>query len=166
MLSALKFLIVDDLSFTREIVSTILKSADVRHIDYASDGAGALERIRRSMPDIVITDQLMTGMDGIDLIRLIRGSADSPNPFLPIIMLTGRTDEAFVAEARDAGMTEFASKPITAANLFSRINACIMRPRPFVRKDGYFGPDRRRRANPDYAGKKRRTADLIPHALD
>ena len=161
MLSALKFLVVDDQSFTREIVSTILKSAGVRHIDYASDGAGALNRIRLSMPDMIITDQLMVGMEGVDLIRLIRGSADSPNPFLPIIMLTGRTDESFVAEARDAGMTEFASKPITAANLFSRINACIMRPRPFVRKDGYFG-----RANPDYTGKKRRSADLVPLALD
>jgi CheY-like chemotaxis protein len=166
MLSALKFLIVDDQSFTREIVSTILKSADVKHLDYASDGAGALERIRIAMPDIVITDQLMVGMEGIDLIRLIRGSPDSPNPFLPIIMLTGRTDEAFVGEARDAGMTEFASKPITAGNLLSRVNACIMRPRPFVRKEGYFGPDRRRRANPDYVGKKRRAADLIPVDLD
>lgn len=166
MLSALKFLVVDDQPFTREIVSTILKSASATHIDYASDGAGALERIRLSMPDIVITDQLMAGMEGIDLIRLIRSSPDSSNPFLPIIMLTGRTDEAFVAEARDAGMTEFASKPITAANLFSRINACILRPRQFVRKENYFGPDRRRRLNPDYPGKKRRTADLIPHALD
>jgi hypothetical protein len=41
-----------------------------------------------------------------------------------------------------------------------------MRPRPFVRKEGYFGPDRRRRADPGFTGKKRRTADLIPHALD
>jgi two-component system chemotaxis response regulator CheY len=166
MLSSLKFLIVDDQSFTREIVSTVLKSAGVARIDYASEGAGALDRLRRSMPDIVITDQLMTGMDGIDLIRLIRGSPDSPNPYLPIIMLTGRTEEAFVAEARDAGVTEFASKPITAANLLSRINSCIMRPRPFIRKEGYFGPCRRRRANPDYKGAKRRAADKESVTLD
>lgn len=166
MLSSLKFLVVDDQPFTREIVSTVLKSAGASKIDYASDGAGALQRLRLSMPDIVITDQLMAGMDGIDLIRLVRGSPDSPNPYLPIIMLTGRTEEVFVAEARDAGVTEFASKPITAANLLSRINSCIMRPRPFIRKDGYFGPCRRRRASPDYKGPKRRLADREAVTLD
>lgn len=158
MLDSVKFLIVDDHPFSRETVSIVLKAAGARNIDFARDGSDALHRIRDGMPDVVITDLLMTGVDGIDLVRMIRQSSDSPNPYLPVIMLSGRADLAAVKDARDAGVTEFVSKPISAAKLLSRIEAVILRPRPFTRTAGFFGPCRRRGARSRYSGPDRRTS--------
>ena len=62
--------------------------------------------------------------------------------------------------ARDAGVTEFLAKPITAHNLFARIAEIVERPRAFVRCDNYFGPDRRRHQNDDYPGPWRRKDDF------
>lgn len=161
MLSSVVFLVVEDQPAIREIVTEILKSAGAKAIHHATDGATALASIRDNKPDIVITDMLMAGMDGLDLVRLVRGSADSPNPFLPIVMLTARTDLKFVFEARDAGVTEFASKPITVANLLRRISAVITHPRPFIRSSDYFGPCRRRRPDPDFKGERKRSSDAV-----
>jgi len=63
----------------------------------------------------VITDWRMEPLDGLDLTRIIRTGEDSPNPFVPIIMLTGYTEVARVHEARDAGVTEFLAKPVSSS---------------------------------------------------
>jgi DNA-binding response OmpR family regulator len=101
----------------------------------------------------------MFPLDGVEFTRLVRTSPDSPNPFLPIIMMTGHSERSRVYEARDAGVTEFIVKPITAKAVLDRLNAVIMRPRPFIKADGYIGPCRRRRDTPDYAGPYRRGSD-------
>ena len=62
--------------------------------------------------------------------------------------------------ARDAGVTEFLAKPITAQNLFARITEILERPRAFVRCNGYFGPDRRRHEIENYMGPWRRADEL------
>ncbi len=58
-------------------------------------------------------------------------------------MMTGFADRGRVFEARDAGVTEMIAKPLTTRAILNRIETVIMRPRPFVRKDDYFGPSRR-----------------------
>jgi DNA-binding response OmpR family regulator len=75
-------------------------------------------------------------------------------------MLTGHSERHRVEAARDAGVTEFLAKPITAVNLLTRITEIVERPRAFVRCDSYFGPDRRRRTFEDYAGPWRRADDF------
>ncbi|MDO9079054.1 MAG: response regulator, partial [Brevundimonas sp.] len=84
---------------------------------------------------------------------------DTANPYLPIIMRTGHSEKSRVYEARDAGVTEFVVKPITAKAILDRIQAVIFKPRPFVKTDGYFGPDRRRSTAPNYKGPMRRATD-------
>ena len=71
-------------------------------------------------------------------------------------MLTGYTDRLRVFHARDAGVTEFMAKPISPKSLYARISAVIDRPRPFVRAEDYFGPDRRRRVI-EFQGADRRS---------
>jgi two-component system, chemotaxis family, chemotaxis protein CheY len=58
--------------------------------------------------------------------------------------------------ARDAGVTEFMAKPISANALYQRILNIVANPRPFIKTKTYFGPDRRRTVNPNYAGPERR----------
>jgi DNA-binding response OmpR family regulator len=74
-------------------------------------------------------------------------------------MMTGHSAVVRVMEARDAGVTEFIAKPLSARTLLNRLNAVIYQPRPFVRTQTYFGPDRRRRADPNHLGPWRRSND-------
>ncbi len=64
--------------------------------------------------DVVMTDLSMQPLDGIDFVRLLRNSPDSPNQIAPVIMITGHSTFARVNEARDAGVCEFLAKPLTA----------------------------------------------------
>ena len=158
-LQSLNILLVDDNQHMRAIASAILQSAGIRNIREVSDGAMALEALRLHAVDLAIVDFNMFPLDGVEFTRLVRNSADSPNPYLPIIMMTGHSEKSRVYEARDAGVTEFVVKPITAKAVFDRIQAVIMRPRSFVKTEDYFGPDRRRIMSPDYTGPMRRSTD-------
>jgi CheY-like chemotaxis protein len=109
--------------------------------------------------DIVFTDLTMQPLDGIDFVRLLRNSPDSPNQMCPVIMITGHSTQKRVKEARDAGVTEFLAKPVTARGVIDRITRVVEHPRPFIRNEDYFGPDRRRRVDPSYSGPKRRSSD-------
>jgi DNA-binding response OmpR family regulator len=87
---------------------------------------------------------------------MIRQPGSNPNPYVPIIMLTGHSEKKRVMIARDAGVTEFLAKPIAAKALYERILNVIAHPRPYIKSKTYFGPDRRRNVNPNYVGSERR----------
>jgi two-component system chemotaxis response regulator CheY len=157
----LKILLVDDNPHMRLLLTQILRAIEVRHIFEASDGAEGLQVMRAQNIDIVITDLTMQPLDGIDFVRLLRNSPDSPNQMAPVIMITGHSTLRRIGEARDAGVNEVLAKPITARGVLSRICEVIENPRPFVRTPDYFGPDRRRRADPDYHGELRRSTDSM-----
>jgi CheY-like chemotaxis protein len=161
----LRLLLVDDNHHMRLLLTEILRAIGVREVVEATNGAEALQALRNNPIDIVMTDLAMQPMDGIDLVRRLRGG-DSPNPMVPVIMITGHSTLRRVAEARDAGVTEFLSKPVTARGVIERINRVVEHPRPFVKTNSYFGPDRRRRDDPNYPGPYRRLADKPPTAVD
>ncbi len=156
--SRLKLLIVDDNAHMRKMLSTIVNAFGVTVIFEAGDGVVAWEKTRAVNPDIIFLDWMMPGMDGLEFTRLVRTSPECPNPFAPIIMLTGYTQIERVVQARDAGVTEFLAKPISAKGVLGRISAVIENPRSFVRTSVYFGPCRRRRNNGDYHGPERRAS--------
>jgi len=87
---------------------------------------------------------------------MIRQPGANNNPYVPIIMLTGHSEKKRVIAARDAGVTEFLAKPISAKWLYQRVLNVVANPRPFIRTRSYFGPDRRRNTNPNYIGPERR----------
>ena len=158
-LAALKVLVVDDNQHMRAIVCALLGGVGVVQIRQCWDGAEALEVLRQWPADVAIVDYQMSPVDGVEFTKLVRNAADSPNPFLPIIMLTGYAERHRVFEARDAGITEFVVKPVTARAVLDRLSNIIYSPRPFIRTPSYFGPDRRRRQDPNFVGPWRRRTD-------
>lgn len=158
-LRSVQVLLVDDNQHMRAITSAVLASAGIPKVREASDGSAGLEVLRDHVIDLAIVDFNMFPLDGVEFTRLVRNSPDSVNPYLPIIMMTGHSEKARVFEARDAGVTEFVVKPITAKAILDRIQAVIVRPRAFVKTEGYFGPDRRRTATTGYKGPMRRKSD-------
>lgn len=155
-LEKIYFLIVDDNRHMRLIISSILEGFGARHVVEAEDGSDALREMRNAPIDIVITDWVMEPLDGHDFVKLVRTAPDSPNPYVPIIMLTGYTERHRVTDSRDAGVTEFLVKPVSAKALLSRIISVIDEPRPFVNTKHYTGPDRRRHRNITYSGSEKR----------
>ena len=156
----LKALIVEDNVHMRALLRSLLAALGINHVYEAGNGADAFVILRDKSPDMILTDLSMKPVDGIDFTREVRLSHDSPNAYVPIIMITGHTERHKVEAARDAGVTEFLAKPITAQGLFLRIAEIVERPRPYVRCVEYFGPDRRRRRDETFAGPWRRHEDL------
>ena len=155
----LKILLVDDNHYMRVLLAEILRAIGVKDIQEANDGAEGLQIMRDHSIDIVMTDLSMQPLDGIDFVRLLRNSPDSPNQMCPVIMITGHSTLARVNEARDAGVNEFLAKPLTARGVIERIHQIVEHPRAYARSDDYFGPDRRRRQDPAHGGPWRRADD-------
>lgn len=161
----LKILVVDDNHYMRVLLTEILRAIGVLHIYEANDGAEGLQMMRDHEIDVVMTDLSMQPLDGIDFVRLLRNSPDSPNQMTPVIMVTGHSTYSRITEARDAGVNEFLAKPLTARGVIERLHQLVEHPRPFVRSDDYFGPDRRRRNDPTFRGPWRRADEATRQAI-
>jgi CheY-like chemotaxis protein len=123
----LRVLVVDDNAQMRGILQSILRAFGVRSVTLAVDGTDALRRLKRRQFDIAICDWLMEPMDGYEFVRAARGSDDSAIRELPIVMLTGQSEMRNVLAARDAGVTEYLLKPISASVLWARLAAAYAR---------------------------------------
>ncbi|MHA1598214.1 MAG: response regulator [Alphaproteobacteria bacterium] len=144
-ISGLRVLVVDDHEPMRVILRRVLRALGLREIKEADSGDMALKILESTQIDLIITDNLMESMDGIELVRKIRAGEHGADPFAAIIMVSGQLSMDRIVEARDAGINEFLAKPISAKLVYMRICAVIENPRPFIRTGQYFGPDRRRR---------------------
>lgn len=165
-LSALNVLLIDGNRHSRWLMKEILRSFGIRNVREADDGADGLKVLKLFAADIVITELMADPLNGIDFVKLLRNAEDSPNPFLPVVMVSAYTEKGRVMQARDAGITEFLAKPFSATGLYQRLKAVALRPRPFVRTKSYFGPDRRRKAAAPLAERERRAALLAAIPLD
>lgn len=154
-LKNVKFLIVDDHAFTRRMLVQVMRTLGVSDVRSAANGEDAWEALMNGMADIVMLDWAMSPLDGIAFTKRVRKGKDSPNPHLPIIMMTAFADRPHVMGARDAGVNEYLIKPFSTRAMFARIQAVIERPRPFVRVGDFFGPDRRRKDKKFEGGDKR-----------
>jgi len=155
----LRALVVEDNPHMRSLLRSLLHAFGIKQVAEAEDGHTAYAELCERMPDFVLTDLSMSPVDGIAFTKRVRTDLESPNAYVPIIMVTGHTERPRVEAARDAGVTEFIAKPITPQNLMLRLAEIVERPRPFVKCETYFGPDRRRRRDENFTGPWRRFDD-------
>lgn len=154
-------LIIDDQKFIRNILGDMLRSMGVRQLYLAEDGTDAIKQFRAWLPDLIITDWKMPNMTGIEFTKWVRMSDESPNPEIPIVMLTANNLQEHITQARDAGVSELISKPMVPQSIVARLNAALFQPRKFVNAANYRGPDRRRRQSAAYKGPMRRLTDPV-----
>lgn len=152
-------LILDDNAHMRALLRIVLQGLGVGKMIEASGAADAFEALRSTMIDMAFVDFKLGDLDGAEFTRLVRTAPDSSNPYLPIIMLTAYGERSKVKMAIDAGADEFLVKPIRASDVARRIHAVSHQRRTFIRTATFFGPDRRRRADPSYRGPFRRVQD-------
>ena len=152
-------LLVDDNKQMRFLLRSLLRAAGVGQISEAADAAQAFEIMSLAPIDLILADWKMRPMDGLAFTRMVRHAANSPNPYATILMLTAHTEMSRVAAARDAGVSGFLKKPVSAHLLFERMASALADDRSFVRAGEFFGPDRRFGALPGYDGPLRRADD-------
>lgn len=150
-----KILIVDQHEEMHRILSTMLRALEVTQIETVKCGEEALEKLSEFDADIIITNQVMEPLGGIQLTKMIRSGSRGINPFVPVIMVSGHAEKKNIIAARDAGVHEFLAKPVSAKAFYARLRRIVEHPRSFVRSPDYYGPDRRRRAMP-FDGQDRR----------
>lgn len=156
--SGLDVVIADDVGRMRAVLVSMLEAFGVTRIREAEDGELAWAAICEQTPDLLITDFDMRPLDGAALTRRIRQAPDSPDRFLPIIMVTAFTESSRLAEARGAGVNEIMHKPASARALRAHMAAVLESPRPFIHTMRYFGPDRRRARGVAVARERRAPA--------
>ena len=113
-------LIVDDEPPIRRFLRTALTAQNYR-VDEAADGESALAFLTRSPVDLVILDLGLPGMDGLEVVKTLRGEGS----LIPIIILSSRDDEAGKVAALDLGADDYISKPFGAEELAARLRAAL-----------------------------------------
>lgn len=164
-ISELRVLLLEDNALTQRLVKSILKSFQVRDLQMMEDGAAGMKLLKHSEVDIIVCDFDMKLMNGIEFIKEVRRSKDEHIQTIPIIMLTGYTEQHRVVDALNSGVNEFLAKPIAPLQLYKRFVSIIDRPRTFIRSATFMGPDRRRK-NTSYMGEERRGVPLEGAAED
>ena len=144
-LADVSILVADDQEFILSLVREMLRVLGAEKIYDAYDGDEAWDILGTQQIDLMLVDWYMKPVDGLALTHRVRNDKESPNPYLPIIMMSGYSERARIIKARDSGINEFVVKPLSAKALFGRIVNVIEHPRQFVRTENFFGPDRRRR---------------------
>lgn len=138
-------LIIDPQPNMAMLVAGMFRTLGHREIREVNDGRQAQLELSRRPYDVIVIDDSITGMDAVDLVRVLRATPDSPNRMTPIIMMAASPGMARISAARDAGVTEFLRKPFAANHLQTRLDNIAANPRAFIEGGSYAGPDRRRR---------------------
>ena len=113
-------LVVDDSAAQRRIVTAFLTRWGYG-VTQASSGQEALDILARQQFDLVISDWMMPGMDGLELCRAFRNIPDKPYTYF--ILLTSKNDKVDIARGLDVGADDFVSKPVSSHELKARIRA-------------------------------------------
>ncbi|NEO97312.1 MAG: hybrid sensor histidine kinase/response regulator [Symploca sp. SIO2E9] len=116
-----RILIVDDSTDNLFLVQTILEEEGYKCI-LAEDGWAALEQIQKFLPDLVLLDVMMPGMDGFEVTKRIR---ENPQlPFIPILLITAH-GQTSVAQGLDTGADDFLRKPLDVDELLARVRSLL-----------------------------------------
>lgn len=115
-------LIVDDVPENLAVLHDALDESGYTVL-VANNGAAALERARQTVPDVILLDALMPGMDGFETCRRLR--ADIATRTIPIIFMTGLTEPEHVVAAFGAGGTDYVTKPVRQSEVLARIGAHV-----------------------------------------
>ena len=121
--AALKVLVVDDQRNVRQVTRLALENFGVRTIHEAENGVAALEKALSQPIDLIISEFSMPEMDGLGLLRAVRGHPAVRK--LPFILITRRGDRELVVIAAKAGVNDYLVKPFTEAALRHKVEEVI-----------------------------------------
>ena len=116
-------LLVDDDPALRGLLRQMLELGGYV-VHEAEDGLDALEKLNNVTPDVMVLDVMMPNMDGVTLCKRMRSNVKTID--IPIIMLSGKTQDKAVQEGLDAGANKYLKKPISFTDLISHVKEVIL----------------------------------------
>ena len=111
-------LIVDDVPDNLSVLHDALDESGYTVL-VATNGEAAIQRAAQALPDIVLLDAVMPGMDGFEVARRLKARPDTAH--IPIVFMTGLTDTEHVVQAFQAGGVDYVTKPIRAKEVLARM---------------------------------------------
>lgn len=97
-------------------------SAEGWHVEVAGDGAGGIAAARSFLPDVVVLDVMLPGIDGLEVCRQIQAERE-----VPVLMLTARDDETDILVGLGVGADDYMTKPFSMRELLARLKALLRR---------------------------------------
>jgi two-component system chemotaxis response regulator CheY len=120
---SMKILVVDDFPTMRRIVRNLLKELGYANVDEAEDGVAGLAKLRSGSFDFVISDWNMPNLDGLEMLKQIRG--DTALAHLPVLMVTAEAKKENIIAAAQAGANGYVVKPFTAGTLDEKLTKIV-----------------------------------------
>ncbi len=121
--TSIKILCVDDFATMRRILKNILKQLGFNNITEADDGTTALEELKKSSYDLIISDWNMPKMTGLELLKAVRGTPEFKD--IPFLMVTAEAQKQNVIEAVQAGVSNYVVKPFTAEAIAEKLEKIL-----------------------------------------
>ncbi|MCJ7726836.1 MAG: response regulator transcription factor, partial [Acidimicrobiia bacterium] len=113
-------LIEDEPSFLEAVELSL--TAEGFDVDCAVDGKAGLELFSRQRPDVVLLDLMLPGIQGLDVLRLLRKDSD-----VPVIVVSAKDSEADIVTALELGADDYVTKPYSVRELIARVRAAERR---------------------------------------
>jgi DNA-binding response OmpR family regulator len=120
-----RILVVEDELDVANLVKHALERGGDAKVEIVTSGAAALQTVSTTLPDLLILDLNLPGLDGTEVCRILRARPASSQ--LPIIMLTARTDEPDRVLGLDLGADDYVTKPFSLRELAARVRAVLRR---------------------------------------
>ena len=117
-------LVVDDEADIRELVEYNLAKEGYK-VAYAATGEEALKKARAGVPDLIILDLMLPGVDGLEVCRLLKSDARTQR--IPIVMLTAKGEESDIVAGLELGAADYVTKPFSPRVLVARVRAVLRR---------------------------------------
>jgi two-component system chemotaxis response regulator CheY len=121
----LEVMIVDDTSVSRMLMTESLQEIGIVGLSLAKDGAEALTQLKAKPVHLVISDQYMPNLDGLGLLKALRGNASTAK--IGFILVTGSPEKSLVDRGRQIGLNNFIAKPFTTPAIRAAIEAVVGR---------------------------------------
>ncbi|HEY9761658.1 MAG TPA: ATP-binding protein [Trichocoleus sp.] len=116
-----RILLADDNADMRDYLKRLLSQQ--YDVEVVGDGGAVLSAIRRQAPDLLLTDVMMPGMDGFEVLRALRSNPTTQD--IPVILLSARAGEESRIEGLEAGADDYLTKPFSARELMARVEANV-----------------------------------------
>lgn len=155
-LSVHKVLIVGGKTNPIMLLRSVLGIAGIHKIVQTEDSRRALELLTMEHFSGIFVGTDVLSLDGVTFPVAARRKEGLLNPMIPIFMLQDRARRRDVEQARDEGVTDVLTVPISPKTIMTKLNAAFEAPRPFIVSNAFFGPDRRAKSRAAWAGNDRR----------
>ena len=154
--SSHRVLILSGKTHAAALLRSIMNIIGLTKITLVGDSRRALELLAMEHFTSVFFDPKSEDIDGMSFPVAARRKGGMLNPMIPIFGLQDRARRRDVEKARDVGVTDVITAPISPRTLMTKLQMAVGTPRPFIVSSQFFGPDRRSRARPPYYGADRR----------